>query len=169
MALARALLAAGLVALSINTAMAEDASPCTSFAWSVARERVTFGAQDLLALASGSSLSSGAGAAQLNLKPAGEVALPVPSEKAAKPDTFAGFVTSTVPAAGTYQVTLSNEAWIDVSQDGRSTLKPTAHSGKAGCPEVRKSVRFVLDAGTVTIEISRASSPQIKLDLLKAE
>lgn len=30
-------------------------------------------------------------------------------------------------------------------------------------------MRFVLDAGTVTIEISRASSPQIKLDLLRAE
>lgn len=125
MALARALLAAGLVALSSNTAMAEDASPCTSFAWSVARERVTFGAQDLPALASGSSLPSGGGAAQLTLRPAGEVALPVPSERAAKPDTFAGFVTATVPAAGTYQVTLSNEAWIDVSQDGRSN--PEAH------------------------------------------
>ena len=48
-------------------------------------------------------------------------------------------------------------------------LKPEAHSGKTGCPNVHKSVRFALDVGTVTIEISRASSPQIKLDLFKAE
>lgn len=169
MAISRAILAVGLVALSINTAMAEDAPACASFAWSVARERAAFGAPDLPALASGSALPGDARAARLTLGPAAAVALPVPSEKEAKSDTFAGFVTATVPAAGTYQVTLSNEAWIDVSQDGRSTLKPAAHSGKMGCPEVRKSVRFALDAGTVTIEISRASSQQIKLDLLKAE
>lgn len=169
MAISRAILTAGLVALSVNTAMAEDAPACASFAWSVARERAAFGAPDLPLLASGSALPGGASAAQLTLKPAAEVALPVPSEKAVKPDTFAGFVTATVSAAGTYQVTLSNEAWIDASQDGRSTLKPEAHSGKADCPEVRKSVRFALDVGTMTIEISRASSPQIKLDLLRAE
>ena len=169
MAISRATLAAGLVVLSFNTARAGDVPACASFAWSVARERAAFGAPDLPVVTSGSALSGGASAARLALKPAGEIVLPVPSEKAVKPDTFAGFVTATVPAAGTYQVTLSNEAWIDVSQDGRSTLKPTAHSGKAGCPEVRKSVRFALDVGTVTIEISRASSPQIKLDLLNAE
>ena len=169
MIISRAILAAGLVTLSINPARAEDAPACTSFAWSVARERAAFGAPGLPALASGSALSGGVSAAQLALKPAAEVALPVPSEKEAKPDTFAGFVTMTVPAAGMYQVTLSDEAWIDVSQDGRSILKPAAHSGKKGCPEVRKSVRFALDAGAVTIEISRASSQQIKLDLLNAE
>ncbi len=169
MIISRAILAAGLVALSVNTARAEDTPACASFAWSVARERAAFGTPGLPALASGSALSGGVSAAQLALKPTAEVALPVPSEKEAKPETFAGFVTATVPAAGLYQVTLSDEAWIDVSQDGRSTLKPSAHSGKKGCPEVRKSVRFVLDAGAVTIEISRASSPQIKLDLLNAE
>ncbi|WP_267428709.1 hypothetical protein [Methylobacterium sp. GC_Met_2] len=169
MIISRAVLAAGLVALSVNTARAEDAPACARFAWSVARERAAFGAPGLPALASGSALLGGVSAVQLALKPAAEIVLPVPSEKEAKPDTFAGFVTATVPAAGTYQVTLSNEAWIDVSQDGRSTLKPAAHSGKSGCPEVRKSVRFALDVGTVTIEITRASSPLIKLDLLRAE
>jgi hypothetical protein len=122
----------------------------------VARERAAFEAPDLPELASGSALSVGLGAVLLTLRPVAEIALPVLSDKTVKPDTFAGFVTATVPAAGMYQVTLSNEAWIDVSQDGRSSLKPAAHSGKTGCPEVRKSVRFALDVGTVTIEISRA-------------
>lgn len=169
MVIFRPILVAGIAAFSISTAMAEDAPACESFAWSVARERAAFGAPDLPVLSSGSALPGGVGAVQLTLKPATEIALPVPSEKAAKLNTFAGFVTATVTAAGSYQVTLSNEAWIDVSQDGHSTLRPAAHSGKAGCPEVRKSVRFVLDVGTVTIEISRASNPQIKLDLLRAE
>ncbi|KST58709.1 hypothetical protein AO398_20900 [Methylobacterium sp. GXS13] len=169
MIISRAILAVGLAAISISSAKAADAPACASFAWSIAREQTAFAAPKLSALASGSALPSEAGAAQLTLKPASEIALPVPSERPAKPDTFSGFVTATVPAAGTYQVTLSDEAWIDVSQDGRSTLKPTAHSGKVGCPDVRKSVRFALNAGPATIEISRAARPQIKLGLLKAE
>jgi len=169
MIFSRAIFAAGLVAISVSAAMAEDAPACATFAWSVAREQTAFAEPNLFALTSGSALPREAVAAQLTLKPAAEIALPVPSERPAKPDTFSGFVTATVPAAGTYQVTLSDEAWIDVSQDGRSTLKPAAHSGKAGCPGVRKSVRFALDAGPVTIEISRAAHPQIKLDFLKAE
>ncbi|MCJ2120032.1 hypothetical protein MKK65_26250 [Methylobacterium sp. J-001] len=169
MIFSRAIFATGLVAISVSAAMAEDAPACATFAWSVAREQTAFAEPNLSALTSGSALPREAVAAQLTLKPAAEIALPVPSERPAKPDTFSGFVTATVPAAGTYQVTLSDEAWIDVSQDGRSTLKPAAHSGKAGCPGVRKSVRFALDAGPVTIEISRAAHPQIKLDFLKAE
>lgn len=169
MAISRAIIAAGLVAFSVNTATAEDIPVCADFAWSVARERAAFGAPDLPALTSGSALPGNSTVGQLTLKPVAEIALPVRTDKEMRPGTFAGFVTATVPAAGTYQVTLSNEAWIDVSQDGRSTLKPAAHSGKAGCPDVRKSVRFALDVGPVTVEISRASGPQIKLGLLKAE
>jgi hypothetical protein len=105
----------------------------------------------------------------VTLKPAADVTLPVQSERTAKPGTFAGFVTAAVPSAGTYQLTLSDDAWIDVSQDGRTTLKPERISGKAGCPEVRKSLRFALGAGPITIEIGRAPNPQIKLDLLSVE
>lgn len=140
MSVSRAILAAGLVAISVSAAMAEDAPACATFAWSVAREQTAFAAPNLLTLASGSTLPGNVGAVQLTLKPATEVALPVPSERSLKPDTFSGFVTATALAAGTYQITLSDEAWIDVSQDGRSTLKPAAHSGKSGCSDVRKSV-----------------------------
>lgn len=165
----RALLTVALAICCIGPAAAEDPPACASFAWSVARDRAAFAASDLPGLASGSALPGGTGAAQVSLKPAADVALPVQSERAAKPGTFAGFITASVPSAGTYQLTLSEEAWIDVSQDGRTTLMPERISGKAGCPEVRKSLRFALDAGPVTIEIGRAPSQQIKLDLLRAE
>jgi hypothetical protein len=165
----RAILTVGLVVCCIGPAVAEDAPACASFAWSVARDRAAFAASNLPVLASGSTLPAGTGAAQVALKPAADVALPVQSERTAKPGTYSGFITATVPAAGTYQLTLSDDAWIDVSQDGRTTLKPERISGKAGCPEVRKSLRFALDAGPVTIELGRAPGPQIKLDLLKAE
>jgi len=169
MRLSRAILAIGLIAGPVGLASAEDAPACSEFAWSVARERAAFAVPDLSTLAPGSALPSGTEAAQLTLQPAADVTLPVPSEKSAKPGTFAGFVTATVPAAGTYQLTLSDEGWVDVSQDGRTTLKSNAHSGKAGCPGVRKSLRFALNPGTVTIEISRAPGSQIKLGLLKTE
>lgn len=169
MRVTRALLVSGWVAFSGSTAMAEDMPACASFAWSVARERTAFAAPDLPAATSGSALPGGIGAAQLALKPIAEVTLLFPSEKGKKPGTFAGSVTATVPTAGTYQVTLSEDAWIDVSQDGRSTSKPAAHSGKTGCPDVRKSLRFVLDAGPVTFEVSRAPAPQIKVGLFKVE
>jgi hypothetical protein len=165
----RAILAVGLLVWSFGTAVSEEAPACASFAWSVARESAAFAAPNLPALASGSAMPGGTSAVQVMLKPAAEVTLPVPSDRGAKPDTFAGFITAVVPASGTYQVTLSDDAWVDVSQDGRTNLKPVAHSGKAGCPDVRKSLHFALDAGPVTIEINRAPGQQIKLDLLKAE
>lgn len=159
----------GLIVCPVGLAQANDPPACAEFSWSVARERTAFGAPDLLVLGSGSALPDSTCALQLTLQPAADVTLPVPSEKTVKPGTFSGFVTATVPAAGTYQLSLSDEGWVDVSQDGRTTLKSTAHSGKVGCPGVRKSLRFALNGGTVTIEISRAPGPQIKLGLLKAE
>lgn len=165
----RTALAIGLVIVSTGSVSAEEAPACVGFAWSVSRDRAAFMASDLPALASGSALPGGTGAAQVTLVPAAEITLPIPSERAAKPGTFAGFITASVSQAGTYQVTLSEDAWIDLSQDGHATLKPERISGKAGCPEVRKSLRFALGVGPVTIVIARALTPQIKLDLLPAE
>ena len=165
----RAILAIGLIVCPVGLALADDAPACAEFTWSLARERTAFSAPDLLVLGSGSALPDSTWALQLSLKPAADITLPVPSEKPMKPGTFSGFVTATVPASGTYPLTLSDEGWGVVSLDGRTTLKSSAHSGKVGCPGVRKSLRFALDAGTVTIEISRAPGPQIKLGLLKAE
>jgi hypothetical protein len=110
-----------------------------------------------------------ADAVTLALAPGSTVTLPVPSDRAAKAGTFSGFLTASITAPGTYQVTLSDAAWLDVSQDGRTTLKPAAHSGKAGCPEVRKSLRFALDAGPVILAITSAPRDHIKIGLVRAE
>jgi hypothetical protein len=60
------------------------------------------------------------------------------------------------------------EAWIDVIQDGKS-LASTTHSGRRDCPDVRKSVRFDLQTGAVTIQVSGVDSKLIKLAILPAE
>lgn len=77
-------------------------------------------------------------------------------------------VISNVQQAGPYQITATAEGWIDVVQDGKA-LASTAHSGRRDCPDVRKSVRFDLQTGAVTIQVSGVDSKLIKLAILPVE
>jgi hypothetical protein len=86
--------------------MDEDAPDYASFAWSFAREQTTFAAPNLSAPASGSALRNDVRAAQLTLRAAAGVALPVPLERSMRPDALSGFVTAAVPAAPTYKMPL---------------------------------------------------------------
>jgi hypothetical protein len=72
------------------------------------------------------------------------------------------------PQAGVYQVTLSDEAWIDVIQDGHF-LPSKAHSGKKGCPGMRKSVRFDFQAAPIVLQLSDVSTDTINVAVLPAE
>lgn len=161
--------AVGLAGLPAVSATAQEVSACDRFTWSVKREQAAFAATDLPALPPGSVLVAGTTAGTLPLRPVADVAFPVPPERSPKPGSLGGFVTIPALAVGTYQVTVSDEAWIDVSQDGISTLKPLDHSGQKGCPSVRKSIRFQLGAAPVTIQISGASVERISVALLQAE
>jgi hypothetical protein len=94
---------------------------------------------------------------------------PTPSYRAAperapkSPDTFAGFFQAPAPKqAGSYKITLSAEAWIDVAQSG-TTVKSTAFSGALGCEGIRKSVKFDLAAAPFTVELSGIKADSIKL------
>jgi hypothetical protein len=77
-------------------------------------------------------------------------------------------VISHVPKAGSYQITASAEGWIDVIQGGKA-LASAAHSGRRDCPDVRKSVRFDLQSGAVTIQVSGVDSKLIKLAIQPVE
>ncbi|WP_375465845.1 hypothetical protein [uncultured Methylobacterium sp.] len=163
-------IAAALASLAPPSARAQDISACARFAWSVERERAAFAGADLPVLASGSALPATGASVRLNLQPTADLALPFPSDRSAKPGTFAGFITVATPVeAGTYHVTVSEDAWIDIGQDGTTALKPTSLSAQAGCPEVRKSARFALRAAPVTIQISRASARSIKVGFVRSE
>ncbi len=54
---------------------------------------------------------------------------------------------------GTYKITLTEGAWIEVVQDGHA-VKSGAFSGATGCDGVRKSVKFDLNGGPFIIELS---------------
>jgi hypothetical protein len=79
------------------------------------------------------------------------------------PETFAGFIQVIAPTRrGTYKITLSSEAWIDVVQDGR-VVKSGAFSGATGCEGIRKSVKFELAAAPFIIEISGVTAHTIAI------
>ena len=81
---------------------------------------------------------------------------------------MAGIVRTTIDRAGLYQITLSDEAWVDVVQNG-ARVKSSDFSGQKACPGVRKSVRFDLAAGPATLQISNAESAKINLAIAPAD
>jgi hypothetical protein len=131
---------------------------CDHFKWSVAKEREAFaGAQPLPSTGASADVGKGYDVA---LTP--DLALPVKPERAPKAGTSAAVFELPKLDAGAYQVTLSAEAWIDVSQGG-AVVKSIGFSGQKDCPEVRKSVRFPLGAGAATVEISNVQGASIKV------
>ena len=146
-----------LVAIALLVAapaFAQEPVGCDKFKWPIARERAL--------LAVPSQMSSGgampqplAAAVTLALVPSAEAKLPVPPSRAPKSaDSYAGFVTAAAIAkSGTYRVTLSAPAWIDVVQNGRA-LKSTAFSGASGCAGITKSVKFELSVAPFAVELS---------------
>ena len=149
---------------------AQDKPACEQFDWSIKREQALFGALGLSAAASGSKLDSIGGGIALELQPHASVSFILAPERQPKSaDSFSGVISfASVPKAGLYQITLSAEAWIDVIQDGQA-LKSTVHSGKRGCADVRKSVRFELKPGALTIQLSGAAEKAVKLAVLPSE
>lgn len=146
------------------------ADPCTAFAWSLLREQAWFEAHGLPRVASGATLSPDSPGAILALKPGAEAEFPVPPSREPGPGTFGGVLRFPAPTMpGLYQVTLSDEAWIDVSQDGKTTRPPIAHTGRSGCPGLRKSLRFQFGTNPVIIEVSGATGDTIKIAVAPVE
>ena len=156
--------------LSSSLASAEDSPACAKFKWSVARERSAFAAPELPVVASGQSLPGVAAAASLKLQPqTGVTFVKTPGRKPKIDPAFAGvFALAPIAAAGRYQVTLSNEAWIDVLQNGKE-VRSSGVSDQPDCPEVRKSVRFPLQPGPITLQISGSAVDTLKLDVFPTE
>jgi len=136
---------------------------CASFAWPLARELALLDAKGVRAVESGATIRFGEGVG-VALRPMADVAFAAQPERLPKiPASFAGLLRIEAPARpGLYQVTLSEEAWIDVVQDG-ARLRAGAFSGKTGCPGMRKSVRFDLSASPVIVQISGAAADRVNV------
>jgi hypothetical protein len=159
-----ALIVAGAFLANLSIAGAQEKPPCERFAWPLDQEKAWFSG-GLETLHSGAILDKlGDGAFAVELAPAASVAYLKPPESPPKNDQPNGAMVTVgeVTAAGHYQVTLSDEAWIDMIQSG--TYAPsTEHSGVKGCEGLRKSVRFVLIKGQLAIQLSGAPTSILRV------
>jgi len=139
-------------------ALAQEPVGCDKFKWPLERERAL--------LASPSQMPSGgempqslATAVTVALVPYADAKLPVPPSRTPKSaDSYAGYATAAAIAKpGTYRVTLSAPAWIDVVQNGHA-LQSTAFSGASGCSGIAKSVKFELSASPFSVELSGSTA-----------
>jgi len=131
------------VLLIAAPAFGQEAVGCDKFKWPLDRERTLL--TQAVPATSGGDLALATGA-KLTLVPAAQAALPVAPTRAPKDGSYAGFLRLPAPSsAGTYRVTLSANAWIEVVQDGQ-VVKAGAFSGVGGCEGLRKSVKFDLTA-----------------------
>jgi hypothetical protein len=146
-------IALALLALS-GPAAAEDG--CEKFAWSLARERAAFTAADKTTIAAGETLATlPSGALVIRLQPGAQAAFDMPPERKPRTEQWHGGMVRlpALPKAGIYQITLSDDAWIDVIQNGRYA-RSVGSTGRSDCPGVRKSVRLDLDASPIVLQVS---------------
>jgi hypothetical protein len=150
-----------MVLLAAAPAFAQEPTGCT-FKWSLDKERAL--------LAKAAQVGSGSEAVQVSspvavsLQPLAAAKLPqAPSRTPKYSDSYAGFVQASAPAsAGTYRITLSHAAWIDVIQGGHP-LRTVGFTGAKGCDGVAKSVKFDLAAAPYVIELSGTSAHSVAL------
>lgn len=92
-------------------------------------------------------------AATVTLHPGNDVRFVIAPEKARSEGSFGGMLSLDVHEAGTYQVGLSQGAWLDMVQDG-AAVASTGHGHDAQCSSLRKMVSFPLKPGRHVIQLS---------------
>jgi hypothetical protein len=149
---------------------AEEPSGCDKFKWNIDHARAALTAPDRVKLNSGSELTAlPATGVTISLVAPADARLPTPPERAPKDGTFAGFAKfPAVPKAGSYTISLSNGAWIDLVQDGHF-LKPAAFSGATDCEGIRKTVKFDLAAAPFMLQISGARENSLSIAIQPSE
>ena len=158
------LVAIALLALLGPVKAADDG--CEKFAWSLARERAAFAAADK-AIAAGETLAAlPAGALVIRLQPAAQASFAMPPERKPRTEQWHGGMVRlpALPKPGIYQITLSDDAWVDVIQNGRYA-RSVGSTGRGDCPGVRKSVRLDLDASPVVLQVSGVAPDTIAVTI----
>ncbi|ODA66780.1 hypothetical protein A7A08_02077 [Methyloligella halotolerans] len=167
------IVALALCALIFSIPVAKACAPgCENFKWSLAETQKRLKADDLPVARSGGTLEGGEAAAfVLALVAEDDVDFARPPERGRDKEDASikgGVVRFTPARGGTYQVSLSGAAWIDLVQNG-ALVPSTDHTGSADCPGLRKSVRFSLEAAPVTLQVSASEMAQIRIAIEKVD
>jgi hypothetical protein len=149
---------------------AEEPSGCDKIKWNIDHARAALSAPDRAKLNSGSELAAlPATAVTIALVAPADAKLPTPPERAPKEGTFAGFAKfPAVPKAGSYTISISSGAWIDIVQDGHFH-KPKAFSGATDCEGIRKTMKFDLSATPFVLQISGARENSLSIAVQPSE
>jgi hypothetical protein len=141
---------------------AAEGKGCAAFKWPIEIEQGWFKSASPRATSTGDKLDGPADQALAAKLVANEqVPFTFTPERKPKPGTLGTVLTfAAMPRAGHYQVTLSEDAWIDMIQVGKM-VSSYDHSGGPECPGVRKSVRFELSKGPLVLQVSGAASSPI--------
>ena len=140
---------------------------CSDFLWPLETELSWMKAPDSEKVASGVTIPAVPKdkAIELTLLPVAQASLPTKPTSTPKPEdasTLAGFVVISAIEPGHYQVSISSHAWMDVVQNGKP-LDATGHTGAKNCDGLRKSVRFEIGEGPVTLQINNAPKDSIRI------
>lgn len=155
-------LAAVVLIASLGSVNAAD-DGCEKFAWPLARERANFAAADKTSVAAGETMTAlPAGAFVLRLQPAAQASFAMPPERKPKIEQWHGGMLKFPALAkpGIYQITLSDDAWIDVIQNGRYA-RSVGSTGRSDCPGVRKSLRLDLDQSPFLLQVSGVATDAV--------
>jgi hypothetical protein len=142
---------------------AAEGKGCSAFKWPITVEQAWFKSASPCATATGDKLDAlPSEALAIQLVANEHVPFVLTPERKPNAGTTLGTVLTfaSVPRAGHYQVTLSEEAWIDLIQGGKM-VPSYDHSGGPECPGVRKSVRFELSRGPLVLQLSGAASSPV--------
>lgn len=143
---------------------------CTGFDWRMSPE-ITWINAGPKPIETGTLVEDGGDAAYLvTLGQHDDVKFALPPERERFPDgPHAGIIVfKDLPGPGMYQVSLTDKGWIDAISDGKY-LKSVKSSNSKTCPPLRKSVRFDVAAGPLTIQISSVTKNEITMTLRKVE
>lgn len=163
MALSRIALGIAVLMAQFAPAWADDG--CDKFAWPLTRERMLLTASDKpLAKAGGTLAAIPKSAIALQLQPGADATFVMPPERKSRVEPWFGGAVRfpAVEKAGIYQITLSDEAWLDVVQDGRYA-RSVGSTGRGDCPGVRKSVRLELSATPFALQFSGVTVDKISV------
>ncbi len=127
----RLTLAAAALIVLLSPVFADDG--CDKFAWPLARERTLFAAADKASVNAGAVVAAiPKSAFVVNLLPGAQAVFAMPPERQPQSERWFGGVIR-LPALdrpGIYQVTLSEEAWIDIVQDDRYARSVGMHRAR---------------------------------------
>ena len=157
------------VCSGLQAAKAQDEG-CSKFAWSLTNEKTLFAAADRRRADAGAELIlMPATAVVLNLKPAAQATFAMPPERKPRSESwFGGTLRLPAVEAGSYQVTLSEEAWIDIVQEGRYA-RSIGSTGRSDCSGLRKSVRFELGNYPFVVQVSGVAAETITIAIRRSE